>query len=144
MVIYSQRQENTIPKLIANKLTTLTTGEWILPFWRQRSTHVCASQRTHFNSAGVMRSTNQGLTWEAHGDLTLPGGKNKWVIEGTVVELMSGTGGTGGTGGGGESVLAMLLRSTEGHVYRSDSSDCLLYTSPSPRDATLSRMPSSA
>ena len=27
---------------------------------------------------------------------------------------------------------------------REDSSDCLLYTSPSPRDATLSRMPSSA
>ena len=26
----------------------------------------------------------------------------------------------------------------------SDSGDCLLYTSPSPRDATLSRMPSSA
>ena len=26
----------------------------------------------------------------------------------------------------------------------SDSSSCLLYTSPSPRDATLSRMPSSA
>ena len=25
-----------------------------------------------------------------------------------------------------------------------DMSDCLLYTSPSPRDATLSRMPSSA
>ena len=25
-----------------------------------------------------------------------------------------------------------------------ESSDCLLYTSPSPRDATLSRMPSSA
>ena len=28
------------------------------------------------------------------------------------------------------------------HTY--NSSDCLLYTSPSPRDATLSRMPSSA
>ena len=123
MVIYSQRQENTIPKLIANKLTTLGTGEWILPFWRQRSTHVCASQRTHFNSAGVMRSTDQGLTWEAHGDLTLPGGKNKWVIEGTVVELTI-SGGTGSEGGGGKGkVLAMLLRSTEGHVYRSDSSD---------------------
>ena len=25
-----------------------------------------------------------------------------------------------------------------------DNNDCLLYTSPSPRDATLSRMPSSA
>ena len=28
--------------------------------------------------------------------------------------------------------------------YTSDTTDCLLYTSPSPRDATLSRMPSSA
>ena len=27
---------------------------------------------------------------------------------------------------------------------RKDSTTCLLYTSPSPRDATLSRMPSSA
>ena len=27
---------------------------------------------------------------------------------------------------------------------REDGKDCLLYTSPSPRDATLSRMPSSA
>ena len=29
-------------------------------------------------------------------------------------------------------------------VYEGVDSDCLLYTSPSPRDATLSRMPSSA
>jgi len=28
--------------------------------------------------------------------------------------------------------------------YREKQRDCLLYTSPSPRDATLSRMPSSA
>ena len=28
--------------------------------------------------------------------------------------------------------------------YEIDSDGCLLYTSPSPRDATLSRMPSSA
>ena len=41
----------------------------------------------------------------------------------------------------------------DAHVNRAESSktefdqpfqDCLLYTSPSPRDATLSRMPSSA
>ena len=31
-----------------------------------------------------------------------------------------------------------------GHPGRSKHMDCLLYTSPSPRDATLSRMPSSA
>ena len=29
-------------------------------------------------------------------------------------------------------------------VFRPDPATCLLYTSPSPRDATLSRMPSSA
>ena len=40
----------------------------------------------------------------------------------------------------------------EGHIYYREGDDnlgfchyiCLLYTSPSPRDATLSRMPSSA
>ena len=62
----------------------------MLPFWRQRSTHVCPTLRTHFNSAGVMRSVDQGRTWQAHGDLKLPGGRNKWVIEGTVVELGRG------------------------------------------------------
>ena len=31
-----------------------------------------------------------------------------------------------------------------GHFYRVNKYACLLYTSPSPRDATLSRMPSSA
>ena len=29
-------------------------------------------------------------------------------------------------------------------TFTTESGDCLLYTSPSPRDATLSRMPSSA
>ena len=31
-----------------------------------------------------------------------------------------------------------------GYIENSDNNSCLLYTSPSPRDATLSRMPSSA
>ena len=30
------------------------------------------------------------------------------------------------------------------HVYESKAEDCLLYTSPSPRDYAASRMPSSA
>ena len=54
-------------------------------------------------------------------------------------------------------VVAVLRRKNErasGHVVRTPENDfefipvpgkdCLLYTSPSPRDATLSRMPSSA
>ena len=32
----------------------------------------------------------------------------------------------------------------KGRVYSNQYNSCLLYTSPSPRDATLSRMPSSA
>ena len=36
------------------------------------------------------------------------------------------------------------LKKQNGHLPRHDMYICLLYTSPSPRDATLSRMPSSA
>ena len=32
----------------------------------------------------------------------------------------------------------------DGAIYVAEANNCLLYTSPSPRDATLSRMPSSA
>ena len=37
-----------------------------------------------------------------------------------------------------------LLKSSFNNSFGDMSKDCLLYTSPSPRDATLSRMPSSA
>ena len=37
-----------------------------------------------------------------------------------------------------------ILTDAKGRVYAMKSSDCLLYTSPSPRDAHESRMPSSA
>ena len=37
-----------------------------------------------------------------------------------------------------------LLVGDDGMAMRYDTYDCLLYTSPSPRDATLARMPSSA
>ena len=40
--------------------------------------------------------------------------------------------------------LALAYLHSNGVVHRDLSSNCLLYTSPSPRDATLSRMPSSA
>ena len=46
------------------------------------------------------------------------------------------------TGYEGDSVASALLAS--GKKLFGRSFNCLLYTSPSPRDATLSRMPSSA
>ena len=48
----------------------------------------------------------------------------------------------------GEDERWLTVQLVEGNVPRiaglSDDNTCLLYTSPSPRDATLSRMPSSA
>ena len=48
-----------------------------------------------------------------------------------------------GAGGLGGPVGLYLAAAGVGHITIIDD-DCLLYTSPSPRDATLSRMPSSA
>ena len=41
-------------------------------------------------------------------------------------------------------VGALAANRMPAYLYRSNNDTCLLYTSPSPRDATLSRMPSSA
>ena len=43
-----------------------------------------------------------------------------------------------------EKMRALQTMSREARVVLDEKWDCLLYTSPSPRDATLSRMPSSA
>ena len=52
-------------------------------------------------------------------------------------------GGKGGAMGFGKS-RAKLLTEKHGRVTFADVAGCLLYTSPSPRDSALSRMPSSA
>ena len=38
----------------------------------------------------------------------------------------------------------VVMSVTEWDQWKSDNPDCLLYTSPSPRDLAVSRMPSSA
>ena len=45
-----------------------------------------------------------------------------------------------GPNGAGKTTLIRIIN----HITAPDRGTCLLYTSPSPRDATLSRMPSSA
>ena len=45
----------------------------------------------------------------------------------------------------GEAPVFKAVKKAESILYQNEKSkSCLLYTSPSPRDATLSRMPSSA
>ena len=64
--------------------------------------------------------------------------ENLKVLENIDVELTVEVGRT-------EITIRDLLRLNEGSVVELDRlAGCLLYTSPSPRDATLSRMPSSA
>ena len=43
-----------------------------------------------------------------------------------------------------ETGIAIVIQGDTNAAMSADINDCLLYTSPSPRDATLSRMPSSA
>ena len=43
-----------------------------------------------------------------------------------------------------DEVMGTAINATVNIDFNTDNTSCLLYTSPSPRDATLSRMPSSA
>ena len=78
------------------------------------------------------------------------GGENE---SGSVVEVDKGKGkgkggkGKGGKGEKGATADAGMKKPPGAAAVKADragSMPCLLYTSPSPRDATLSRMPSSA
>ena len=81
--------------------------------------------------------------------------KNTKVLDGEFMLVGGGGGGgygvsgqTSGAGGGGavryESSAISSLTVATVYPVTVGASGCLLYTSPSPRDATLSRMPSSA
>ena len=52
--------------------------------------------------------------------------------------------GTGLAGGSASATLAELGYNVKTFCYQDSPRSCLLYTSPSPRDRSLSRMPSSA
>ena len=78
---------NPKPKVTANKPALLSTGEWLLPFWRERAMlstkgPECASQRGR-ESAGVLVSRDRGATWTSREVLTT---KGTWLIENAVVE----------------------------------------------------------
>ena len=64
---------------------------------------------------------------------------SKWIVRGISLEIHKGEIVTliGPNGSGKTTSAKMIL-----NILKSD--DCLLYTSPSPRDGLLSRMPSSA
>jgi predicted neuraminidase len=114
-VILSYNAEDGMPKVIANTLTELESGSWILPFWRepgktcpQVKAEVKDEKMLRKGSAGIIRSDDQGLTWQVYGNLTKPG---TWLIENTIVERKE------------KKDLVQHFRTKTGYAYVSTSSD---------------------
>eukprot|EP00193_Tetraselmis_chui_P008510 CAMPEP_0177752494 /NCGR_PEP_ID=MMETSP0491_2-20121128/950_1 /TAXON_ID=63592 /ORGANISM="Tetraselmis chuii, Strain PLY429" /LENGTH=625 /DNA_ID=CAMNT_0019267703 /DNA_START=61 /DNA_END=1937 /DNA_ORIENTATION=+ len=108
--IISQDDDNGLPKVVANKMIVLTSGEWVLPFWREKpdsESYVCMGNVMNLPSAGVLISTDDGNNWSVHGELR---DVRSPLIEGSVVQLESGS-------------ILMLLRSASGCAWRSVSHD---------------------
>eukprot|EP00873_Tetraselmis_striata_P006987 jgi/Tetstr1/427251/TSEL_017438.t2 len=108
--ILSEDHGEGLPKVIANKMIELDSGEWMLPFWREKpdsDAYVCMKDISSHPSAGVLISNDEGLTWTVHGvlrDLRTP------LIEGAIVQLENGN-------------ILMLFRSASGCAWRSVSED---------------------
>ncbi|KAK3253669.1 hypothetical protein CYMTET_37090 [Cymbomonas tetramitiformis] len=108
--IYSLQEDRGIPKVTANQALVLSTGEWILPFWRERallSFSPACRELDGDTSAGVLISYDEGFTWEAHGEITHP---ESWLIENAVSEMPNGE-------------VVMVFRTEVGFVYVSRSHD---------------------
>eukprot|EP00854_Cymbomonas_tetramitiformis_P024556 gene24556-29871_t len=87
-----------IPKLVANKLVVLSSGEWVIPYWRD---NIQASLLNWGESQQHCRAKDGGSTWEPRGDLKnaiVPGSEDAWgvgirttwLIGNSVVELRDG------------------------------------------------------
>ena len=113
-VVLSQDAESGVPKVLANKLIVRSSGEWVLPFWREiprggkaLTKGKCATSLMRA-SAGVLVSRNQGESWRAHGEITH---SLTWLIENSVVEIAE------------DKSLLMLFRSWAGRIFQSRSTD---------------------
>jgi len=109
-LILSQSADDGIPKVTANKAIELSTGEFVMPFWRENAlvgdSKAC-KQLKGKPSAGVLVSEDRGATWKPFGSLTT---KGSWLIENALVELPDGR-------------LMMVFRTRIQRVYVSYSSD---------------------
>eukprot|EP00958_Prasinococcus_capsulatus_P015916 scaffold1741_cov409-Prasinococcus_capsulatus_cf.AAC.15 len=112
-LIWSQDADTGVPKVIANKLTVLKSGEWVLPSWKEVPRAAVPLEGRSCSpegmkpSAGVLFSSDKGETWEARGALTH---SLTWLIENTAVQLQDGS-------------LLMFFRSWAGQIFQSLSFD---------------------
>lgn len=110
-LVLSQDADGGVPKVTANKPVVMSTGEWVLPYWRERAMLAtgpeCESLKGR-EGAGVVVSRDDGKTWEQRGGHIRTTGT--WLIENAVTELAGGR-------------LLMVFRSRAGFVYAATSAD---------------------
>mmetsp|Transcript_15897 Transcript_15897/g.30471 ORF Transcript_15897/g.30471 Transcript_15897/m.30471 type:complete len:472 (+) Transcript_15897:292-1707(+) len=107
-VIYPQTADRGLPKVLANKLVVLATGEWVLPFWSEKhSSGTCDFAEDAEGSAGILISKDQGWSWERRGYIS---SAQTWLIEGSVVQT-------------NDKNLMMYFRSLKGVIYQAISSN---------------------
>eukprot|EP00238_Polyblepharides_amylifera_P013106 CAMPEP_0196574354 /NCGR_PEP_ID=MMETSP1081-20130531/4083_1 /TAXON_ID=36882 /ORGANISM="Pyramimonas amylifera, Strain CCMP720" /LENGTH=387 /DNA_ID=CAMNT_0041892349 /DNA_START=68 /DNA_END=1231 /DNA_ORIENTATION=+ len=104
--ILTHEADGGVPKVLANKLTVLSSGAWVLPYWREPPDswelypHYHPLQHSpkpprpappagspadvKLSSAGVLVSLDSGASWTARGSVQLA---STWLIENTLVGL---------------------------------------------------------
>ena len=108
-LVHAQKKGDGLPKVLANKMIELRTGEWVLPMWSEKHGGGVCQKSKEKGSAGVLVSSDKGATWERRGKLQA---SDTWLIENTVVE-MNGVVGS----------MLMLFRTKKGFIYASETSD---------------------
>lgn len=148
--IYGIEEDGWIPKMLSNKLVVLSSGEWVLPFWRENAMLAKGTwpdKQAHCRVKDAVKdgqkatnhavpyasglfSQDGGRTWESRGklhDAAYPDAdgwaldtKTTWLIENSVVELSNGD-------------LKMFFRTHAGFIYQAQSSDKgITWTEPVP------------
>ena len=108
--VHAQSKEDSpgMPKVIANRITVHTqTGNWVLPYWKEKAeSNACRQPKTPA-SHGVLVSKDQGKSWQPKGKIRVGG---TWLIEGAVVERRDYS-------------LQLFFRTSKGKVYTAFSWD---------------------
>ena len=55
-MVFAYEEDGGIGKMVANKLAIGSSGEWLLPFWREMGGQNCSQNHAEHGKAGVLIS----------------------------------------------------------------------------------------